>query len=81
MASRKPRIQYFVMLHEGQWKVRRYGKLYGPYPTQEAAIRIATDVAQRSGKNDRPAQVMFQDQDGEFRAEWTFGLDFFPPTG
>jgi hypothetical protein len=33
--TRMARTQYFVTLHEGQWKVVLNGKHYGPYETQK----------------------------------------------
>lgn len=81
MRSEKRRIQYFVMLQEGVWKVRRDGKFYGPYEGREAAVACAVDAAQTSGRNDRAAQVLIEGEDGEFRAEWTYGDDVYPPQG
>ncbi len=79
--SEKRQIKYFVMLHEGLWKVRRDGKFYGPFRGRDAAIACAVDAAQTSGKNDRAAQVLIQAEDGEFQAEWTYGDDIYSPLG
>lgn len=54
------RLQYFVVLHQGQWKVKYDGEHYGPYDTQKAAIRAAVDAAHKSGKNGHDAQVLIQ---------------------
>ena len=81
MRSEKLRIQYFVILREERWMVRRDGKFFGPYQSREAAITHAIDTARASGKNDRPAQVLSQGADGEFHPEWTFGEDMYPPQG
>jgi hypothetical protein len=35
------RLQHFVVLHQGEWKVKFDGKHYGPYRTQADAIRDA----------------------------------------
>lgn len=74
-------IQYAVVLHEGRWKVRRDDKNYGPYPSREVAPTSAIDAAHISGRNDRAAQVLSQREEGEIQAEWTFGVDFYPPQG
>ena len=75
------RAQYFVVLHENQWKIKFQEKHYGPYLTQKAAIAVAVDAAQKSGKNGHDAQVFVQGQDNKFRAEWTYGNDPYPPKG
>ena len=72
------RAQYFVVKHEGQWKISHGGKHYGPYPTQKDAIRSAVDAANKTGAD---AQVLIQGADNQFRAEWTYGHDPYPPRG
>lgn len=75
------RAQYFVVLHEGEWKIKFDGKHYGPYRTQADAIRGAVDAAHASGKDGFDAQVLVQGRDNKFRTEWTYGNDPFPPPG
>lgn len=75
------RAQYFVVLHEGEWKVKHNGKHYGPYDTQADAIKVAVDAAHGSGENGYDAQVLIQGRDNKFRTEWTYGNDPFPPRG
>ena len=75
------RLQYFVVLHQNQWKVKYDGEHYGPYDTQKAAIRAAVDAAHKSGKNGHDAQVLIQGQNNLFRTEWTYGNDPYPPKG
>jgi len=72
------RIQYFVVNHSGEWKISFNQKHYGPYSTQSHAIQVAVDAAHRSG---RDAQVLVQGRDNQFRAEWTYGHDPYPPAG
>lgn len=72
------RVQYFVVRHEGQWKITLEGKRYGPYRTQRDAIRAAVDAAHET-KGD--AQVLVQGEDHKFRTEWTYGNDPYPPKG
>ncbi|RYF47849.1 MAG: DUF2188 domain-containing protein [Cytophagaceae bacterium] len=72
------RNQYFVVLHEGQWKISYNQKHYGPYDTQRGAIRAAVDAAHKS-KGD--SQVLIQGADHKFRTEWTYGSDPYPPPG
>lgn len=75
------RAQYFVVLHNGEWKVSFDGKHYGPYRTQAGAIRAAVDAAQATGKKGQDAQVLVQGQNNQFRTEWTYGHDPYPPPG
>lgn len=75
------RSQYFVVNHERQWKISFGGKHFGPYSTQRDAIRAAVDAANTSGKNGHDAQVLVQGANNQFRAEWTYGHDPYPPRG
>lgn len=75
------RSQYFVVLHDGQWKISFNGQHYGPYTTQQAAIRAAVDAAHSTGQKGHDAQVMVQGVNNQFRTEWTYGNDPYPPRG
>jgi hypothetical protein len=76
------RVQYFVVLHQGQWKISLNGAHHGPYATQAAAIRAAVDAAKKEGdKNPNGAQVLVQGENNQFRTEWTYGNDPYPPRG
>jgi Uncharacterized protein conserved in bacteria (DUF2188) len=75
------RAQYFVVLHENQWKITHQNKHYGPHPTQREAIRAAVDAAHQSGYNGHDAQVLVQGENNQFRTEWTYGHDPYPPKG
>lgn len=75
------RVQYFVVLSQGQWMVSHNQKHYGPHATQRDAIRSAVDAAHKSGQNGHDAQVLIQGQDHQFRTEWTYGHDPYPPAG
>lgn len=72
------RVQYFVVLHNGEWKISFNGQHYGPYGTQAAAIRTAVDAAHKAQGD---AQVLVQGQNNMFRTEWTYGHDPYPPPG
>lgn len=75
------REKYFVVLHEGEWKIAYNGKRYGPYSTQKNAIRAAVDAAHKAGSKGQDAQVLVQGLNNQFRAEWTYGHDPYPPPG
>ncbi len=81
MMRSRPSIQYFVENQDGAWLVRRDGRRYGPYANRTAGIRQAIDAARTSGQNDRPAEVLVQLENGSFEAEWTYGIDDYPPFG
>jgi hypothetical protein len=74
--------KYYVVFHEGAWKITYDGKRYGPYANQREAYRSAVDAAQKAGKQGDQAQVFIQRRDNnEFRVEWTYGNDPYPPPG
>ncbi len=75
------RSQYFVVLHENQWKISFNGTHYGPYKTQQDAIKAAVDAAHNAGSQGHDAQVMVQAVNNQFRTEWTYGHDPYPPRG
>lgn len=75
------RAEYFVVLQNGVWKIKHDGVNYGPYGTQRAAIRVAIGAAHRAGGGGFAAQVLVQGQNQQFRTEWTYGHDPYPPRG
>lgn len=75
------RAQYFVVKHEGNWKIKLDGKHYGPYATQEAAINAAIAAAKEAQSQGHNSQVLVQGADNKFRTEWTYGDDPYPPKG
>jgi hypothetical protein len=75
------RAHYYVVLHEGQWKIELDGTRNGPYHNQADAIREAVMAAHTSGRHDHDAQVMVQGQNNQFRTEWTYGDDPYPAAG
>jgi Uncharacterized protein conserved in bacteria (DUF2188) len=60
------RIQYFVVLHQDQWKIRLNGEHYGPYDSEKTAISAAIDWARTIGNS----EVLVQRRDKTFRTEW-----------
>jgi hypothetical protein len=73
---------YYVVHHQGEWKISYNGKHYGPYDTQRIAYLIAVDAAQKAGTGGDTAQVHIQRRDNnQWRTEWTYGKDPYPPPG
>jgi hypothetical protein len=75
------RTQYFVVKHDGQWKIKLSDLHYGPYSTQREAILKAVDAAHASGQQGLDSQVLVQGENHQFRTEWTYGHDPYPPKG
>lgn len=71
------RNQAFVTTYGGQFYVVINQQRHGPYATQKAAIRAAVDWAHQTGNS----QVLVQDRNSQWRAEWTYGNDPYPPPG
>lgn len=75
------RARYYVVLDNGEWKIKHNDLHYGPYGTQRDAIRVAVDAAHGSGTKGFDAQVLVQGQNNMWRTEWTYGNDPYPPPG
>lgn len=69
------RAEYYVVLHQGQWKIKFEDKHYGPYETQKAAIEVAVKAAKEAWGKGYQSQVLVQGQNNQFRTEWTYGND------
>ncbi|HYH39901.1 MAG TPA: DUF2188 domain-containing protein [Azospirillum sp.] len=74
------RAIYYVLSHGGGWKIRHNEKDFF-YDTQRAAIKAAVDAAHKAGGNGYDAQVLIQGANGQWRTEWTYGHDPYPPKG
>lgn len=74
------RAVYYVLSAGNRWKIRHNDKDYF-YNTQGAAIKAAVDAAHSTGNRGMDAQVLIQGQDGQWRTEWTYGHDPYPPRG
>jgi hypothetical protein len=75
------RDQYFVVLHEGEWKVKHHGEHSHPYASQREAIASAVEAAHQASECGQLSQVLVQGEDLLFRTEWTYGQDPYPPAG
>ena len=65
--------QYFIVLHNNEWKISFKEKLYGPYVTQQDAIEAALDAAFAMGEIGIDAQVLVEEADHKLRTEWASG--------
>jgi hypothetical protein len=75
------RAVYYVVHSQGSWRIKYSEKYYGPFATQKDAIRLAVDTAHRAGRDGHDAQVLVQGENSQFRTEWTYGKDPYPPPG
>ena len=67
------RNQYFIVFHEGEWKIKHRGAYSARYRTQTEAIQDAFATARRAGNGGQDAEVLVQDEELMF---WT---PFQPP--
>jgi len=65
--------QYFIVLHNNEWKISFKEKHYGPYANQGEAIEAALDAAHAMGEIGIDAQVLVQEADHKLRTEWAYG--------
>jgi hypothetical protein len=56
----RARNKYFVVLHEGEWKIKNGDQHSHPYPTQREAIDAAIEAAHSSERDGQPSQVLVQ---------------------
>jgi hypothetical protein len=61
------RDQFFVVLHEGRWKIKHNGQHSKPYHSQTAALKDAIDQAHEVHKKGGLSQVLVQREDLQFR--------------
>jgi hypothetical protein len=66
--------QYFILLHNNEWKISFKDKHYGPYDAQQEAIEAAVDAAYAMGNIGIDAQVLVQD--AETATPFASGLHF-----
>jgi hypothetical protein len=73
------RAQYFVANQQGLWKITFNGQQFGPYASEEVALKSAIEAAQSSGSRGHDAQVLVLGVNNEFVPKWTYGHDPYPP--
>lgn len=71
---------YYILSSGSQWKIK-YNEKDFHYSTQAGAIRAAVDAAHKAGQLGHDAQVLIQGREGQWRTEWTYGHDPYPPAG
>jgi hypothetical protein len=74
-----PNSRYFIVQENESWHIRFRDGDFGPYRTRQEAMMFAVDAAQQLGKQGEAAEVCLMGENGQFRPEWTFGHDAYPP--
>jgi hypothetical protein len=78
------RDKVYVLSHGTKWKVKcehcNAGSNEAITDTQAQAIVIAKQHV-GSLSQGTLSQILVQGQDGQWRTEWTYGKDPYPPTG
>jgi hypothetical protein len=71
-------IQVIVLKREGTWLVKSKD-LEQVFSVQREAIDAAIRFANDSGKEGKPAVVLFQKSKTKFEKIWTYGQSCYPP--
>ena len=72
------KAHYFVVKHNGAWRIRAGYRTTGAYEDKAQALSAAVDYAEKDGMAGRDAQVFVQGEDRHFRAAWVYGRDPYP---
>jgi hypothetical protein len=68
-----------VLKYKGKWSIKSRD-LHRFFSMQREAIDAAIRLANESGKEGKPAVVLFQKSKTEFQKIWTYGESAYPPT-
>jgi len=74
-------MRYYVFPKEDGWAVRHGDKACCAFKSKEQAIRAAIETAHDFGDDFHGAEVLVQEESGDYRSIWTFGEDPYPPRG
>jgi hypothetical protein len=72
-------VQFVVLKRADKWVVK-WQDAERAFPGQHKALEAAVKLAHDSGKNGKPAVVLFQRAKTDFRKIWTYGESAYPPT-
>ena len=76
-ARRTPLIQFVVLKRENKWVVKSK-ELERVFSAQHKAVEAAIRLAHDSGKDGKPAVVLFQKTKTDFQKIWTYGESAYP---
>jgi len=79
LARRTPLVQFVVLKREDKWMVKSK-ELERVFSAQHKAVEAAIRLAHDSGKDGKPAVVLFQKTKTDFQKIWTYGESAYPPS-
>jgi hypothetical protein len=79
LARRTPLVQFVVLRREDKWVVKSK-ELERVFSGQHKAVEAAIKLAHDSGKDGKPAVVLFQKTKADFQKIWTYGESAYPPS-
>src|SRR5215475_14927517 len=77
LARRTTLVQFVVLRREDKWVVKSK-ELERVFPAQHKAVEAAIKLANDSGKDGKPAVVLFQKPKTDFQKVWTYGESAYP---
>src|SRR5436189_4549957 len=78
-ARRTTLVQFAVLKREDKWVVKSK-ELERVFSAQHKAVEAAIKLANDSGKDGKPAVVLFQKTKTNFQKVWTYGESAYPPS-
>src|SRR5205823_10655239 len=78
-ARRTTLVQFVVLKREDKWVVKSK-ELERVFSAQHKAVQAAIKLANDSGKDGKPAVVLFQKTKTDFQKVWTYGESAYPPS-
>lgn len=78
-ARRTTLVQFVVLKRENKWVVKSK-ELERVFSAQRKAVEAAVKLANDSGKDGKPAVVLFQKTKTDFQKIWTYGESAYPPS-
>lgn len=79
LARRTTLVQFVVLKREDKWVVKSK-ELERVFSAQHKAVQAAIKLANDSGKDGKPAVVLFQKTKTDFQKVWTYGESAYPPS-
>src|SRR6478672_595874 len=77
LARRTTLVQFVVLKREDKWVVKSK-ELERVFSAQHKAVEAAIKLANDSGKDGKPAVVLFQKTKSNFQKIWTYGESAYP---
>src|ERR1700749_454571 len=79
LARRTTLVQFVVLKRDDKWVVKAK-ELERVFSAQHKAVEAAIKLANDSGKDGKPAVVLFQKTKSDFQKVWTYGESPYPPS-